>query len=110
MRRAIERCGEEAKRAFAKIGVLMASPARAGKAMHPTNLHVNKLLFPNDTVQSRLPDPSWLERWLDEQIDFNGDWEKRVSRMILKNLSSLFGQSLESVQQLNRFRKTLVAV
>src|SRR5579862_2932341 len=58
MRRAIERCGEEAKRAFAKIGVLMASPARAGKPMHPTNLHVNKLLFPNDTVQSRLPDPS----------------------------------------------------
>jgi len=27
--------------------------------------------------------------------------------MILKNLSSLFGQSLETVQQLNRFRKTL---
>src|SRR5450755_4610199 len=34
MRRAIERFGEEAKRAFAKIGVLMASPHRAGKPMH----------------------------------------------------------------------------
>jgi hypothetical protein len=30
--------------------------------------------------------------------------------MILKNLSSLFGQPLESVQQLNRFRKGLVRV
>jgi hypothetical protein len=108
MRRAIDRCGEEAKRAFAKIGVLMASPHRVGKPLHPTNLHVNKQLFPNDTVQSRLPDPAWLERWLDEQIDFNSDWEKRVSRMILKNLSSLFGVPLETVQQLNRFRKGLV--
>jgi hypothetical protein len=108
MRRALERFGEEAKRAFTKIGVLMASPHRAGKPLHPTNLHVNKGLFPNDTVQSRLPDPAWLERWLDHQIDFNRDWEKRVSRMILKNLSSLFDQSFETVQQLNRFRKGLV--
>ena len=108
MRRAVERFGEEAKRAFAKIGVLMASPNRAGKPLHPTNLHVNKQLFPRDTVQSRLPDPSWLQRWLDEQIDFDGEWEKRVSRMILKNLSPLFGQPPESVQQLNRFRKALV--
>jgi hypothetical protein len=107
MRRSIERFGAEAKRAFAKIGVLMASPHRAGKPLHPTNLHVNKQLFPRDTVQSRLPDPSWLQRWLDEQIDFDGEWEKRVSRMILKNLSSLFGQQFESVQQLNRFRKEL---
>jgi len=108
MRRAIERFGEEAKRAFTKIGVLMASPHRAGKPLHPTNLHVNKGLYPNDTVQSRLPDPAWLERWLDHQIDFNRDWEKRVSRMILKNLSLLFDQSFETVQQLNRFRKGLV--
>ena len=110
MRRAIERWGAEAKAAFAKIGVLMASPHRAGKPLHPTNLHVNKTLFPNDTVQSRLPDPEWLERWLDEQIQFDGAWEKKVSGMILKNLSLLFGQPLETVQQLNRFRKTLAAV
>ncbi|MEP6943017.1 MAG: ferritin-like domain-containing protein [Betaproteobacteria bacterium] len=107
MRRAIERFGLEAKRAFAKIGVLMASPHRAGKPLHPTSLHVNKTLFPNDTIQSRLPDPEWLERWLDEQIQFNREWEQRVSRMILKNLSLLFGQPLETVQQLNRFRKSL---
>jgi hypothetical protein len=107
MRRAVERFGAEAKRAFARIGVLMASPNRAGRPLHPTNLHVNKQLFPRDTVQSRLPDPSWLQRWLDEQIDFDGEWEDRVSSMILKNLSSLFGQPLESVQQLNRFRKEL---
>jgi len=107
MKRAVERGGAEAKRAFAKIGVLMASPHRAGKALHPTNLHVNKDLYPNDTVQSRLPDPLWLERWLDQQIQFDEKWEKRVVAMILRNLSSLFGQTFESAQQLNRFRKSL---
>ena len=30
--------------------------------------------------------------------------------MILKNLSSLFGERFDSVQQLNRFRKTLAPV
>jgi hypothetical protein len=107
MRRAIDRLGAEAQRAFAKIGVLMASPHRAGKPLHPTNLHVNKQLFPNDTVQSRLPDPSWLERWLDQQIRFDETWERRVVGMILHNLSALFGQTFESAQQLNRFRKSL---
>ena len=107
MRRAIERSGDEAKRAFAKIGVLMASPRRAGKPLHPTNLHVNQTLFPRDTVQSRLPDPAWLERWLDEQIAFDSTWEKRVIGMILHNLGSLFEQTFESAQQLNRFRKSL---
>ena len=107
MRRAIERGGAEAKRAFAKIGVLMASAARAGKPLHPTNLHVNRDLFPHDTVQSRLPDPSWLQHWLDEQIRFDAGWEQRVIGMILKNLSSLFGETFESVAQLNRFRKSL---
>ena len=107
MRRAIERSGLEAKRAFARIGVLMASPRRAGKPLHPTNLHVNQTLFPNDTVQSRLPDPDWLERWLDKQIAFDASWEKRVVNMILHNLGSLFDQTFDSTQQLNRFRKSL---
>ena len=107
MKRAIEHAGVEAMRAFAKIGVLMASPHRAGKPLHPTNLHVNRGLFPRDTVQSRLPDPAWLARWLDDQIRFDAQWEQRVVRMILRNLSSLFGQTFESVQQLNRFRKSL---
>jgi len=109
MRRAVERCGDEAKRAFAKIGVLMASPNRAGKALHPTNLHVSKRLFPNDTVQSRLPDPAWLEHWLDEQIRFDAECERRVSRMILKNLSLLFRERIDSVAQLNRYRKAVLA-
>jgi hypothetical protein len=109
MKRAIERAGDEAARAFAKIGVLMASPRRAGKPLHPTNLHVNKGLFPNDTVQSRLPDPAWLERWLDRQIRFDETWERKVVGMILHNLSALFGQTFESVQQLNRYRKSLAA-
>jgi hypothetical protein len=87
----------------------MASPHRAGKPLHPTNLHVNKQLFPRDTVQSRLPDPAWLERWLDQQIQFDESWEKRVVGMILHNLGSLFGQPFESVAALNRFRKSLAA-
>lgn len=33
--------------------------------MHLANLHVNKDLFPGDAVHGRLPDPSWLEHWLD---------------------------------------------
>ncbi len=107
MKRAIERGGVEAKRAFARIGVLMASAHRAGKPMHPTNLHVNKGLFPRDTVQSRLPDPDWLQRWLDDQIQFDDTWEQRVRAMILRNLSSLFGRRFETAQELNRFRKEL---
>jgi len=107
MRRAIERCGDDARRAFAKIGVLMASAARAGKPLHPTNLHVNRDLFPRDTVQSRLPDPAWLERWLDTQIAFDRECETRVVDMILHNLSSLFGRTFATVQDLNRYRKAL---
>ena len=62
MKRAIGRFGDNARAAFARIGVLMASARRTEQALHPTNLHVNKSLFPNDTVQSRLPEPAWLER------------------------------------------------
>jgi len=107
MRRAIERAGNEARAAFAKIGMLMASPKRAGKPLHPTNLHVNESLFPNDTVQSRLPDPEWLEHWLDKQIRFDDECERRVIGGILRNLSSLFEQTFETVQDLNRYRRTL---
>ena len=109
MKRAMQRFGDEARAAFAKVGVLMASARRTAQALHPTNLHVNATLFPRDTVQSRLPDPGWLEQWLDRQIRFDGTWEGRVVGMILRNLSSLFDQTFESVQQLNRFRKSLAA-
>jgi hypothetical protein len=105
MRRAIERTPEEARAAFSKIGVLMASGGRGGKPLHPTNLHVNKSLFPNDTVQSRLPDPGWLDRWLDEQLHFDAACEERVARAILRQLSVLFGETFETVRDLNRFRK-----
>jgi hypothetical protein len=107
MKRAIQRAGDEARRAFTKIGMLMASSGRSGKPLHPTNLHVNEGLFPNDTVQSRLPNPDWLEQWLNEQILFDKEWEQRVVAMILKNLSSLMERSFSTVQELNRFRKEL---
>lgn len=107
MKRAIGKFEREAKEAFSKIGVLMASARRTMQALHPTNLHVNSRLFPRDTVQSRLPDPAWLERWLDQQICFDGVWEERVIERILSNLSSLMGETFSSVQDLNRFRKAL---
>lgn len=102
-----EESAEQARNAFAKIGVLMASARRTSQALHPTNLHVNKALFPNDTVQSRLPDTDWLERWLDQQIRFDSDWESKVVDRILHNLSMLFDRSFGSVQELNRFRKEI---
>ena len=107
MKQALARDPETARRAFAKLGVLMASSGRTSKALHPTNLHVSQALFPNDTVQSKLPDPGWLERWLDGQIRFDRDWEGRVVTAILRNLSLLFGQEFATVQALNRFRKSL---
>jgi hypothetical protein len=107
MKKALQQVGDNARSAFAKIGVLMASASRTAKALHPTNLHVNEALYPNDTVQSRLPEPGWLERWLDEQIRFNADWEKRVAERILHNLSLLFERPFDSVQELNRFRKDI---
>ena len=107
MKRAIERAGNEARAAFAKIGMLMASSARSGKPLHPTNLHVNKDLFPRDTVQSKLPDPEWLERWLDQQIRFDKTWEAKVVGSILRNLAVLYHRTIDTVQDLNRYRKEL---
>jgi hypothetical protein len=114
MRRALFERGEttqaQARLAFSKIGMLMASAGRTPQALHPTNLHVNKSLFPNDTVQSRLPEPGWLERWLDTQIHFDGVWEKKVGDRILHILSKLLDRSFASVKDLNRYRKEIMAM
>jgi hypothetical protein len=109
MKRAIQNFGDEAKVAFTKVGVLMASARRTAQALHPTNLHVNKALFPNDTVQSRLPNPEWLAHWLDTQIKFDASWENKVVERILHNLSLLMEHSFKNVQELNRYRKELNA-
>ncbi|TDG05516.1 ferritin-like domain-containing protein [Paraburkholderia guartelaensis] len=108
MKKALTNFGDVARAAFAKIGVLMASARRTEKPLHPTNLHVNQALFPRDTVQSRLPDPEWLERWLDEQIRFDDGWEKKVIERILHNLSILFERTFTTAQELNRYRKEVV--
>ncbi len=112
MKRALTQRGHDiatqARMAFAKIGVLMASAHRTPQALHPTNLHVNKGLFPNDTVQSKMPEPGWLERWLDNQIVFDKDWEGKVSTRILHNMSLLMDSSFKTVQDLNRYRKELM--
>lgn len=108
MRKAVVEMGDHARSAFAKIGVLMTSSKRTKKPLHPTNLHVNESLFPNDTIQSRLPDPDWLEHWLDKQIRFDQTWERKVSERILHNLSLLLDRSFGTVQDLNRHRKVLI--
>ncbi|KAA0890685.1 ferritin-like domain-containing protein [Pusillimonas sp. ANT_WB101] len=99
--------GQQARMAFAKIGVLMASAHRTPQALHPTNLHVNKELYPMDTVQSQLPSPGWLENWLDNQIHFDKEWEGKVSSRILHNMSLLMDNTFNTVQDLNRYRKQL---
>ena len=107
MKRAIQNTGLEAKGAFAKVGVLMASARRTAQALHPTNLHVRKDLFPNDTIQSRLPNPQWLEHWLDQQIKFDDVWETKVVERILHNMSLLLERSFATVQELNKYRKEI---
>ena len=107
MKRAIQNVGIEAKSAFAKVGVLMASARRTAQALHPTNLHVSKALFPNDTIQSRLPNPQWLEHWLDQQIKFDDVWETKVVERILHNMSLLLERSFATVQELNKYRKEM---
>ena len=109
MRRAIDKLGDEAKIAFAKIGILMASAARAGKPLHPTNLHVAKEMFPNDTVQSKLPDPGWLEQWLDHQIQFDKVCESKVVLSIFSKLGTLYERVIADAADLKRFRKELLA-
>jgi hypothetical protein len=109
MKKAIGEVGDSARAAFAKVGVLMASARRTAQALHPTNLHVNRKLFPNDTIQSRLPDINWLQHWLDEQIRFDSVWETKVIDRILHNLSLLFERQFKTVQDLNRYRKEMAA-
>jgi hypothetical protein len=108
MKRALERLGDEARQAFARIGVLMTN-TKTSRALHPTNLHVNKEFYPRDTVQSRLPDPGWLERWLDEQIRFDEAWEDKVTGSILRKLSNLFEVPLLNAKDLRFYRKRLTA-
>lgn len=97
---------DESKLAFSKIGVLMTN-ARLNKAMHPTNLHVNKSMYPHDTVNDKLPDPTWLANWLNCEIQFNEEWENKVSQAILNSFSNLFHVSFRSPQELREYRKTL---
>jgi hypothetical protein len=106
MKRALVQNNQEARLAFAKIGVLMTN-SRLNKAMHPTNLHVNKEMFPHDTVNEKLPDPKWLEHWLNNEIQFNDQWEKKVSLAILSSISNLFDISCKTSQELRDYRKSL---
>jgi len=63
---------------------------------------------PSDTVQSKLPNPDWLEHWLDQQIKFDKVWEGKVVSMLLKNMSILFGRPFETTKTC-RYRKEISA-
>jgi hypothetical protein len=56
-----------------------------------------------------MPDPDWLQQWLDRQIDFDVVWENKVVERILHNMSLLMERSFASVQELNRYRKEVAA-
>ena len=107
MKKAVSQKSHEAILAFSKIGVLMTN-ARLNKAMHPTNLHVNKEMFPEDTVNGKLPDPEWLENWLNNEIIFDDSWEKKVNKAVLNSLSNLFRAKLESTQELRDYRRKIL--
>lgn len=109
MIRAVEQYGDQAKLHFAKIAVLMSN-AKVNPALHPTNLHVNKELYPRDTINSRLPDPAWLRRWLDHEIKFDNEWEAKVQQGIFGNLSMLFSEKISSASELRSYRKRLEEV
>ena len=69
--------GDKARAAFAKVGVLMASARRTRRrCIRRTGRQQGAV--PEDTIQSRLPDPDWLEPWLDKQIKFDAEWETKV--------------------------------
>jgi len=57
-----------------------------------------------------VPDPQWLEGWLDKQIQFDAVWENKVVERILHNMSLLLERSFVSVQELNRYRKEVTAL
>lgn len=108
MERAVSTRCHEASLAFTKIGVLMTN-ARLNKAMHPTNLHVNRSLYPHDTVNGRLPDSAWLEEWLTREIGFDRTWEQKVEAGILRNYAALFDREFGSAADLRSFRRLLAA-
>jgi hypothetical protein len=109
MKKAMTRFGDEARAAFAKVGVLMASARRTAQgAASDQPARQRPALSPRHDP-SRLPNPEWLERWLDSQIQFDSVWENKVVDRILHNLSLLLERSFASVQELNRYRKEVTA-
>jgi hypothetical protein len=54
-----------------------------------------------------LPNPEWLEHWLDKQIKFDAVWETKVVERILHNMSLLMERSFATASELNRYRKEL---
>ena len=50
-----------------------------------------------------------MQHWLDSQIQFDSVWENKVTGRILHNLGLLLERSFASVQELNRYRKEVMA-
>ena len=81
---------------------------RTSNALHPTNLHVNKALYPKDPVQDRAG--SRLDGALAQrQICFDRSWQEKVIARILQNLSLILKVDFQSVRDLSQYRKQLAA-
>ena len=111
MRRALVDRGEDisqkARLAFSKVGVLMTSTSRTSQPLHPTTIAVSKSEPTLNTVQSRMPEPEWLEHWLNNQIRFDATYENKVATNILNKLSTLMDHSFATVKDLSKFRKEM---
>jgi hypothetical protein len=58
-------------------------------------------------VQDRVPDPGWMEHWLNEQIHFDREWQEKVIARILQNQSLILKTDFQSVRDLSQYRKQL---
>jgi len=56
-------------------------------------------------VESKLPNPEWMEHWLDAQINFGIEWQEKVSKAILRKLSGLLDETFETVKDLSVYRR-----
>ena len=70
MKKYLKIYGVKAKLAFAKIGLLMTSSKKKLKSTSSYQPHVNEDLYPNDTVQSKLPSLAGLKIGLINKSNF----------------------------------------
>jgi hypothetical protein len=99
-------CSGGANGRWPRSGSCRGKGAAPGRPRGATGNKQRDILVP---LRRRLPDPQWLQHWLDAQIGFDAAWEKKVIAMILLNLSRLFDRPIATLQDLSRLRRELAA-